>query len=107
MSKKTDRRNAILCLNKIKLSGKQCDIENFYFNHCPKFKPNKRSQRLFGIYTLEETLHVVPEVPHIDGMFDYSKLASQEGRYELMKFDMLGKFKRTRYNNCKYKIVMA
>jgi hypothetical protein len=43
----------------------------------------------------------------IDGMFDYSKFASQEGRYELMKFDMLGKFKRTRYNNYKYKIVMA
>ena len=107
MSKKTNRRNAILCLNKIKLSGKQCDIENFYFKHCTKFKPNKRSQRLFVIYTLEKTAHVVPEVPYIDSMFDYSKLASQEGRYELMKFDMMGKFKRTRYNNYKYKIVMA
>lgn len=107
MSKKTNRRNAILCLNKIKLSGKQCDIENFYFKHCTKFKPNKRSQRLFVIYTLEKTVHVIPAFPHIDSMFDYHEFSSQEGRYELMKFDMLGKFKRTRYNNYKYKIVMA
>ena len=107
MSKKTDRRAAILCINKIKKSNKKSDIENFYFNHCPKFKPNKRSQRLFVIYTLEKTVHVIPAFPHIDSMFDYHEFSSQEGRYELMKFDMMGKFKRTRYNNYKYKIVMA
>ena len=110
MSKKTDRRNAILCLNKIRLSGKQSDIENFYFKHCTKFKPSKRGQRPFIIYVLEETVHVIPaprDLVVLAGL-DLAAMAAAGGTYhEAIKYDKAGKFKRTRYNNYKYKVVMA
>ena len=111
MSKKTDRRNAILCLNKIRLSGKQSDIENFYFKHCTKFKPSKHKQKPVFKYTVVIKSYVFPaprDLVVLAGL-GLAAMAAEAGGWwrEPMKFDMLGKFKRTRYNNYKYKIVMA
>ncbi len=110
MSKKTDRRNAILCLNKIKLSGKQSDIENFYFKHCTKFKPSKHKQKPVLKYTFVIKVHVFPaprDLVVLAGL-DLAAMAAAGGTYhEAIKYDKAGKFKRTRYNNFTYKAVMV
>ena len=110
MSKKTDRRNAILCLNKIKQSGKQSDIENFYFKHCTKFIPSKHKQKPVFKYTFVAKAYVftAPRDLAVLAELDIATMAEVGGTYlESIIYDMLGKFKRTRYNNYKYKIVMA
>ena len=110
MSKKTDRRNAILCLNKIRLSGKQSDIENFYFKHCTKFKPSKHKQKPALKYTFVIKVHVFPaprDLVVLAGL-DLAAMAAAGGTYhEAIKYDKAGKFKRTRYNNFTYKAVMV
>ena len=112
MSKKTDRRNAILCLNKIKQSGKQSDIENFYFNHCPKFKPNKHSQKPINKYSVKIKAYVFSAPRDLNELAqlnpnDIKELARDGNFVEDITYNKIGKFKRTRYNNYKYKIVMA
>ena len=110
MSKKTDRRNAILCLNKIKLSGKQSDINDFYFKHCTKFKPSKHSQKPVLKYTFVIKVHVFPaprDLVVLAGL-DLAAMAAAGGTYhEAIRYDKAGKFKRTRYNNFTYKTVMV
>ena len=51
MSKKTDRRKAILLINLIKRTKRQINVQYLYCKtYRFKFTPKKRSQILHGIY---------------------------------------------------------
>jgi hypothetical protein len=108
MSKKTDRRNAILCINKIKKSCLQSDVGEMHYVHSRKFKPNKRSQRILINRVFKIKAYVLSTKPNKNKIPDPNTLSQLPcSRIETMQYSLVGKFKRTRYNNFTYKDVMV
>ena len=108
MSSKTDRRKAILCINKIKKSCSQSDVGEMHYVHSRKFKPNKRSQRILINRVFKIKAYILSTAPNKNKIPDPNTLSQLPcSHIKTMHSSIVGKFARTRYNKLSYKIIVT